>query len=923
MAEAAAVQVRGLSHRYRHRFVLRDIDLDIPAGALIGLIGPDGVGKSTLLGLVAGIRSIQNGAVTILGGPMRDSRHRHSVCPRIGYLPQGLGQHLYAELTVNENIRIFAELFGLGRAEIAARSRRLLSVTGLSPFTDRMAGKLSGGMKQKLGLCCALIHDPELLILDEPTTGIDPLSRVQFWELIESIRARSPQTTILVATSYMEEAERLDRLAVMMEGRIVRIDTPAALKAATGSETIDDAYVALMAPTAGYGRRVRLPTAPPRVSETLAVETSQLTRRFGDFTAVDGVSLAVRAGEIVGFVGPNGSGKTTTIKMLVGLLAPSAGEARMFGRPVRTHEHGHRQRLGYMAQRFSLYAELTVRRNLILHANLLGVPRQQIAARIDEFVQRFNLADVLDQRAGALPAGIRQRVALAVAVIHRPDLLILDEPTSGVDPLARDFFWELIHELSAIHGTTVLVTTHYLDEAMRCDRAILMNAGRILAYAPPHEIIEAHNAESLEQAFVACIREDQKIVETASGNKPSGNAPEATSLPAAEQADIAPVGTPEAPLPFDVRRLWAGVRLEALQLWRDQFRLFLGFLVPALLLLIFGFGLNLDIERLPYAVLDQDRTPHSRTYLQHFAASPYFTERTRARSDADVERALKSGEIRLAIKIPAGFGRALKQGRHPEIGISIDGTMPYRATTIQAYVSELHSGYLRALDQETGAGPRREAPFEIETRYWFNPNIESRYALVPGLLAMVLLFTTALITAVSIVREKELGSISNFFATPITKVEFLISKQVPFVVLGFCSFLILLALSIWAFGLTIGGSALALVTGGALFVLTGTGFGLVISCFARTQAAAVIATMILTMVPSFYYSGLMVPVSSLEGAGQVFGQIFPTSYFLNILVGVFLKDLSVSDLQQNYLSLLIFVIAFNLISVLALHKQAK
>jgi ribosome-dependent ATPase len=448
--------VREVSLRYGENFALDRVSLLVPGGKRIALIGPDGVGKSSLLSLIAGSRQIQTGTVEVLGGDMKETRHRAAVCSKIAYMPQGLGKNLYPDLSVAENIAFFARLFGQAKAERDRRIDELTESTGLKPFKDRQARKLSGGMRQKLGLCCALIHDPELLILDEPTTGVDPLSRRQFWELGDRIRERRPGMSLLAATAYMEEAERFDWLVAMDAGAIIAIGTPQELKAKTDASSLEDAFIALRPAERRRGRAsLVIPKRPPS-GEAPVIVARDLTCRFGDFTAVDHVNFSIERGEIFGFVGSNGCGKTTTMKMLTGLLPASSGEALLFGQEIEAGGMSARRRVGYMSQSFSLYTELTVQQNLQLHAHLFHLPPALARARIGKLVEEFGLGDYLDQNASALPLGIRQRLSLAVAIVHKPEMLILDEPTSGVDPLARDGFWELLIDLSRNQGVTHL-----------------------------------------------------------------------------------------------------------------------------------------------------------------------------------------------------------------------------------------------------------------------------------------------------------------------------------------------------------------------------------------------------------------------------------------------------------------------------------
>ncbi|HRO62028.1 MAG TPA: ATP-binding cassette domain-containing protein, partial [Burkholderiaceae bacterium] len=444
--------IAGVSLRYSRKLALDEIDLAIPAGRMIGLIGPDGVGKSSLLSLIAGARAVQQGRIDVLGGDIGSAAHRN----------------LYPTLSIEENLQFFARLFGHGAGERRRRIDELTRATGLHPFLDRPAGKLSGGMKQKLGLCCALIHDPRLLILDEPTTGVDPLARRQFWDLIDRIRGREARMSVIVATAYMDEASRFDWLVAMDEGRVLASGTPAQLYARTGTRSLESAFIALLPEHKRRGHReVVIPPLQTAASTAddaeIAIEAQDLTMRFGDFTAVDRVSFRIRRGEIFGFLGSNGCGKTTTMKMLTGLLTPSAGRAWLFGREVDPRDLDTRKRVGYMSQSFSLYGELTVMQNLLLHARLFHVPAARIAERVEQTIERFGLGEVRDSLPASLPLGMRQRLSLAVAVVHEPDMLILDEPTSGVDPIARDGFWQLLVDLSRRDRVTIFVSTHFMN----------------------------------------------------------------------------------------------------------------------------------------------------------------------------------------------------------------------------------------------------------------------------------------------------------------------------------------------------------------------------------------------------------------------------------------------------------------------------
>ena len=486
LSPAPVSRLSGVTLRYGKTVALNGITLDIPAARMVGLIGPDAVGKSSLLSLLAGSRAVQEGAVETLGGDMASRRHRERVCPHIAYMPQGLGKNLYPTLSVEENLQFFGRLFGHDAAERRRRIDELCCSTGLTPFLTRPVGKLSGGMKQKLGLCCALIHDPDFLILDEPTTGVDPLAREQFWDLIKHIRAERAGMSVIVATSIMDEAQHFDWLVAMNAGAVMATGSPSELLAHTHCETLDAAFIALLPEAQRRGHRdVTIPPLVGGADARIAIEAEGLTMRFGKFVAVDHVSFRIRKGEIFGFLGSNGCGKSTTMKMLTGLLPATEGHAALFGQPVNPKDIATRRRVGYMSQSFSLYTELSVRQNLVLAARLYQMPEADIPARVDEMVKHFNLTDVLDAMPDNLPLGIRQRMSLAVAMVHKPELLILDEPTSGVDPIARDTLWQLMVDLSRNDQVTIFISTHFMNEGARCDRISLMNDGRVLATGVP------------------------------------------------------------------------------------------------------------------------------------------------------------------------------------------------------------------------------------------------------------------------------------------------------------------------------------------------------------------------------------------------------------------------------------------------------
>ena len=569
MSEAPAIVVlEGVGRAFANGEVraLRDITATIPDGGITGVVGPDAAGKTTLLRLIAGLLLPQAGRITVMG---YDSRQSALYRGELGYMPQRFG--LYEDLTVVENLRLYGELHQLDRAAFAERVGRLLEFTELAPFTSRLAGALSGGMKQKLGLACALLPRPRLLLLDEPSVGVDPISRRELWQIVEELAGAG--TTVLWSTAYLDEAERCTKVLLLHDGRLLAVSAPAELKSevsgrvylvpiggepkrrlqrrCAGLPQIQDAVIQggalriLMkagcpAPGAhdlGMAPEIPVEPAPPRFEDAFVarlaeravppiestqlggattigsraspIETQGLVRDFGHFRAVDHVTFSVRAGEIFGLLGPNGAGKSTTFKMLCGLLRPTAGTAFVAGHDLARSPAKARERLGYMAQRFSLYGDLTVRDNLEFFCGTYNMRGGRRREAIERILAEFDLWDVADRVSGDLPLGYKQRLALGAALLHSPEILFLDEPTSGVDPLARRAFWDRIGRLAET-GITVLVTSHFMEEVEYCDRIGIIDRGRLIALDTPEAlrapfVTPNRPTPTLEDAFIALV----------------------------------------------------------------------------------------------------------------------------------------------------------------------------------------------------------------------------------------------------------------------------------------------------------------------------------------------------------------------------------------------------------------------------------
>jgi len=569
-----ALEVNGVSKTFhvgkREVPALQDVSFRARHGVVTGLIGPDAAGKTTLMRLAAGLLLPDAGSISVLG--LDAATQSLAVQGIIGYMPQRFG--LYEDLSVQENLDLYADLQGVPETARPARYAELMHMAGLEPFTRRLAGRLSGGMKQKLGLACALVRQPQLLLLDEPTVGVDPLSRRELWDIVYRL-VREQGTSVLLSTAYLDEAERCDAVVLLHEGKLLAQGVPAELRetmrgrsyeittadidkralqariaqapgvldaliqgdhvrmvmqdvtppeaqtllpGVEGMEIqpvpprFEDRFIALLKD--GTGETQHLPQQNVPVQQIEAgrqvIEVNKLQRRFGDFYAVNGISFAVQQGEVFGLLGANGAGKSTTFRMLCGLLPPSAGTLRVAGVDLRHAAAAARERIGYMSQKFSLYGNLSVAENLRFFSSVYGLSGRQGAERIAWALQEFELQDISEFTSGDLSLGYKQRLALACALMHGPEILFLDEPTSGVDPLARREFWARINALAA-QGVTVMVTTHFMEEAEYCDRIAIMAAGEILTMGTPGSIKQqARSAElpqpTMEDAFVALIQ---------------------------------------------------------------------------------------------------------------------------------------------------------------------------------------------------------------------------------------------------------------------------------------------------------------------------------------------------------------------------------------------------------------------------------
>ncbi len=913
-----AVKVTSLHHFYgkgkNRNHAVNEVNLSIPRGCSIGLIGPDGVGKSTMLSVIAGAKILQQGEVLVFGKNIAKKAHREALTQQIAFMPQGLGKNLYLTLSIYDNVEFHAKMFGLSKSSRKARITRLLNATGLAPFANRPAGKLSGGMKQKLSLCCALVHDPNLLILDEPTTGVDPLSRRQFWALVESLRAENPQMTVIVATAYIDEAENFEYVLAMDNGRIIANCPTKQLLEKTHSNNLEQAYIRIL-PEEKRGAADGLFIPPLQIfpNESPAIEAHNLTKKFGDFISVDNVSFTIPKGEIFGFLGSNGCGKSTTMKMLTGLLEPTSGTATLLGKSIDARDINIRKKVGYMTQTFSMYEELTIRENLTLHARLFQIPRSQWQEYTDNAMKQFDLYDLADIYPSELPLGIRQRLQLAAACLHKPEVLILDEPTSGVDPAARDMFWKYLIKLSREEHITIFVTTHFMNEAARCDRISLMHRGQVLAVDTPENLRINKNTESLEEAFIKYLEEQNNEISTLQDEVEKVESAVINSEVFSKTAINPILNWFNIILTFASR--------EGKELIRDPIRLFFALLGPVVILLTMASSISFDINPANFAVLDRDQSSLSRQLIENFEGSRYFVRVEDIQSSAEINPIIQQGKAKLVLEIPQDFGRKVLQGQSPEISLVIDGAYPSTAENLVHSSTAIIHQFNRELLLENGITINTSTI--TETRMIYNQDFQSIFAMTPGIIMLAMMMVPPMMSALSVVREKEMGTIMNLYGSPASKFQFLFGKQLPYIVVMFSSYLLTICVALLVFDVPIKGSAIAMFLGGFIGICASTAFGMLISSFTKTQVAAIFASAIIAIVPTINFSGMMFPTSRLDPNALIVSKIFAGSWFQQISLGGFTKGLGFSDFIDSYIALALIYIAYMALATLGLKKQEK
>jgi ABC-type multidrug transport system ATPase subunit/ABC-type multidrug transport system permease subunit len=968
------VEVAGLVKAFRPNgpAALDHLDARVPARAITGLVGPDGAGKTTLMRMLAGLLLPTSGDIRVFG--FDPTAQPEEIRSRIGYMPQRFG--LYEDLSVIQNLRLYAELRGVIGNEREATFERLLTFTDLKRFQGRKAGALSGGMKQKLALACALVSKPELLLLDEPSVGVDPISRRDLWKIVQELVADG--IGVIWSTAYLDEAELCDAVILLHEGKTIFDGPPKELTDRVRSRTfqlrvadnrrkilaealrspavvdgvVQGDHVRLVLNDSGARDEIErfaddrcLRAVPPRFEDAFVdtlgglpkeesllagttphrqheggavIEAKGLTKRFGNFVATDQVSFSVKRSEIFGLLGPNGAGKSTTFKMLCGLLEPSAGTARIAGIDFRRSASAARNRIGYMAQKFSLYGDLTLKQNLDFFSGVYGLSGQQRTSAIDRMIHAFGFDRYLGTPSGQLPLGFKQRLAMACALMHEPDVLFLDEPTSGVDPITRRQFWLQINGLVE-KGVTVMVTTHFMDEAEYCDRIGLVYRGKLIALDTPDALKCSVRSPDLpeptmEQTFIRIIQRFDTAdepsfnqMDTQIGQKVQPQIQTLTGLPMNSNAKK-----------FSGRRLGALVRKELIQIVNDPSSILIAFILPVMLLFLFGYAVSLDSTRIRVGVVMEERSPESESLLVSLRNSPYL-DVTASFDRGFLEREMVAGRLRALLVIPIDFSRRLYSTDNPPLQIIGDGSEPNTATFAENYLEAVVSLWLQQRGMETGAPVNKL--IDVETRNWFNPSLESKNYLVPGSIAIIMTMIGTLLTALVVAREWERGTMEAMMATPVTIQELVLGKLIPYFLLGLGSMLFCTVVAVSIFHTPLRGSIVSLFLVTSLFLAGALGLGLLVSTLSKSQFVAGQFAIILGFLPGFQLSGFLFEISSMPKIVQLLTWLFPARYFVQALQTIFLAGDIWRIVLFNSLVLGGFATLFFVLTARVTHKR--
>jgi ABC transporter DrrB family efflux protein len=666
------------------------------------------------------------------------------------------------------------------------------------------------------------------------------------------------------------------------------------------------------------------------VSNGPAVRAERLRKTFGSLVAVDGLDLTIVRGEVFGLLGPNGSGKTTTIRMLCGLMEPTSGRAEVAGIDVTADPEGVRRRIGYMSQKFGLYDDLTVEENLRFYASVYGLRGDARSKRIAEQLRDLGLEERRRQLAGTLSGGWKQRLALACATSHEPEVLFLDEPTAGVDPASRRLFWDWIYQL-AKSGTTILVTTHYMDEAARCTRLAFLSRGHLIAVGTQDEITRQFGQESIEDVFIELQRRDEgagREEPAGSGKREAGDGMTALSAgtqrrlpPTSEASAGSPPPASRSPLPGKPpsRSLLPMLWKEFVQMRRDRFTLGMMIGLPAIQLLLFGFAIRTEVRHLPTVVLDQSRTTESRALVDAIRNTGNFDIVASVGSRTEMQKRIERGDARAAVIIPPDFDADIKRRRTAQAQVIVDAADPLASS------AAISGATLAGQARSVALGPpgaQRSPPIEVRVRPWYNPGLESSIYIVPGIIGLLLTLTLLMITAMALVRERERGTLEQLIVTPISKTGLMLGKVLPFALVGYVQVTVILVLGRLVFDVPIRGSLLLLYLITAPFIVASLALGLFVSTVVRTQVQAMQLSFVFIL-PTVLLSGFMFPREAMPRFAQWLGAAFPITYYLRVLRGILLKGVAMDALWRDTLALAAFAVVLLAFSVRRFQKNIE
>ncbi len=939
---------------------LSHVSARIKKGCITGLVGPDGAGKTTLIRVIAGLLTATEGHIAT--GGLDPDKELDRLRAILGYMPQKFG--LYEDLTVMENLILYADLRGVLLAERKKIFEELLAFTDLKSFTTRPAGKLSGGMKQKLGLACALLGEPEILLLDEPSVGVDPIARRELWKMVKALLKKG--ITVIWSTSYLDEAELCDEVLLMHAGKVLYSGKPSELTARVKDRSIqirniqgnhrlvlqralrmkevmdgviqgknvrlllrdknklpqldllnagdqaelveipprfEDAFIDILGGgPGGDSELAKIMNPVAKSSITSVIQAESLTKKFNSFTATDKISFTVKRGEVFGLLGPNGAGKSTTFKMMCGLLTPTSGTAHVLGIDLKKSPSKAHQQVGYMAQKFSLYGDLTVQQNLQFYAGIYGIYGEDQINKIAEMVKTFELTAELHTTTNELSLGFKQRLSLACAIMHEPAILFLDEPTSGVDPITRREFWTHINGLVQ-KGVTIMVTTHFMDEAEYCDEIGLVYRGKLIASGTPDQLKELvtnaeHPEPTMEDTFIELIiQHDKDNAKSSLTNNSSVN-----GVSTIKDSILTRMTSHSDSL----RRWLALSRKECYQIVRDPSNILIAFILPIIMLFVYGFGINLDSTKLRMGIVLKDTSSEARRFGEAFFTSPYLQMRS-LQTTAEATKQLDAGDIRGFVTIQSDFSTKLKSA-HPIATMQVvtDGAETNTANFVTSYALGAQQTWEQIRSAETGKPTHTS--IVIEPRYWFNPAAISRNYLVPGSIAIIMTVIGALLTSLVVAREWERGTMEALLSTSITRLEFLFSKWVPYYLLGILSMTVCWLVAITILGTPFRGSIFLLLIETSLFLGSALGLGLWLSTATRNQFNAAQASLNLAFLPAVMLSGFVYEISSMPIVVQAFTYLMPARYFVSSLQTLFLAGNVAGLLFKNGLFMFVFAL---------------